>query len=66
MIEGEFYKRLRELVGTGSIIYNEDVIFREWLNEAKKEFPSILQNRKGDPWVNPEKAAIWFLKYFGE
>ena len=40
MNEGEFYKRLRKLIRTESIIYNEDII-REWLNDFKHEYKRI-------------------------
>ena len=71
MKEKEFKKRIKTR-GRPSILYFEG---DKWvlvssvdktIDEAKKEFPPILQNRRGEPWVNPEKAAIWFLKHFGD
>ena len=77
MKEGEFKRwitdRKKELVSSLKKTSCCDMTELETIAEffmlvdgAKETFPPILQNRRGDPWVNPEKAAIWFLKYFGE
>jgi len=67
MSEGELKKRLREMVDTGQIIYNEDTIFGGWIDEARKDFPCYACNLRcvfcGRECSEYKK---WFLKWFGE
>ena len=72
--EGEFIKRIQQqvtwerehtIVGFGHTFAVPIEEIKDWIDEAKKEVPPILKNRVGKPWVNPEKAAEWFLKWLG-
>ena len=71
MKEGEFYKRIRELIGTGSIIYNEDVIFRDWLNDFKNEYKRIKKKeyKTGSIFMNGSIKSLDYEdlieKWFG-
>ena len=71
--DGEFKKRFRNLLNDtwkyykeGNPPRNDDKYLSMIIDEAKKEFPPILKNRVGKPWVNPERAAEWLLKWFGD
>jgi len=65
MREGELKKLIVELIDSDYCKPLPREV-QKIIDEAKKEFPPILKNRRGEPWVNPEKAATWFLKYLGE
>lgn len=64
MSEGEFKKRLKQRTQM-AVVYSDEV--KEWLNEARKEFPKL-------PTCNPNTAdrinhsiecIEWALKWFG-
>lgn len=66
MIEGELYKKTKEIAYPQNLVYPVTLTYKEVfkiLDEAKVDFPKIMSS---DEYGDLYELKKWFKKWFGE